>query len=106
MRAGDDVYIGGDALTGPATIVEAVAAGQRAAEAIDVLLGGDGELPPDTGFASRGKPAESEAEEAQRPPIREKPLAKRCGNFNEVVLGYSLQAACTEARRCLRCDLE
>ena len=106
LHAGGGVFVGGDARAGAATIVEAVAAGQRAAQAIDVFLGGEGELPRDTGFASRGKPAESETEEAQRPPIREKPLAKRCGNFDEVVLGYSLQAACAEARRCLRCDLE
>jgi NADH-quinone oxidoreductase subunit F len=106
LRAGDGIFVGGDVATGPATIVEAVAAGQRAAQAIDVFLGGKGELPPDVGFASPGKPSESEAQTAPRQPVRARPPARRRGNFDEVVKGYSVQAACAEARRCLRCDLE
>ncbi|MCX5675999.1 MAG: FAD-dependent oxidoreductase [Planctomycetota bacterium] len=105
QKAGDGLFVGGDAATGPATIVEAVAAGQRAAQAIDVFLGGKGELPPDTGLASPGKPEESQAQVGRRP-IRARPPAKCRGNFDEVIKGYSLQAACAEARRCLRCDLE
>ncbi|MDI7278242.1 MAG: FAD-dependent oxidoreductase, partial [Anaerolineae bacterium] len=35
------VYAGGDAVTGPATVIEAIAAGRRAAMAIDHFLGGD-----------------------------------------------------------------
>jgi len=102
-----DVFAGGDAVTGPATIVEAIAAGQRAAQAIDRFLGGKGELPPDRGFASPGKPEAAESEEvAPRRPIRARPPAKRRGNFEEVLKGYSRRAACAEARRCLRCDLE
>ena len=106
QQAGEGVFMGGDAATGPATIVEAVAAGQRAAQAIDVFLGGKGELPADTDLASPGKPEDAEAEQAPRQPAREMPMAKRRGNFCEVIKGYSLAAACSEARRCLRCDLE
>ena len=106
QRSGEgDVFAGGDVVTGPATIIEAVAAGQKAAVAIDVFLGGKGELPPDTGFASRSKPDEADAD-VPRQPVRHVPRARRTGNFDEVLKGYSLQAACTEARRCLRCDLE
>jgi len=106
QRAGEsDVFAGGDAVTGPSTIIEAVAAGQRAACAIDVLLGGRGELVPDVGFASRHKPTEEEAD-IPRQPIRALSRTRRGGNFNEVLKGYSLRAACAEARRCLRCDLE
>jgi len=87
--------------------VEAIAAGQRAAQAIDRFLGGKGELPPDRGFASPGKPEVAESEEVvPRRPIRARPPAKRRGNFEEVLKGYSRRAACAEARRCLRCDLE
>ncbi|MGB2802621.1 MAG: hypothetical protein WBD52_09970, partial [Phycisphaerae bacterium] len=87
--------------------VEAIAAGQRAAQAIDRFLGGRGELPPDRGFASPGKPPEDEREEAaRRRPVRALRPKRRRGNFEEVLKGYSLQAACAEARRCLRCDLE
>ncbi|MCX5647542.1 MAG: NADH-quinone oxidoreductase subunit NuoF [Planctomycetota bacterium] len=105
--AGRNVFAGGDAVTGPATIVEAIAAGQRAAQAIDRFLGGKGELPPDRGFASPGKRPEDESEEAaRRRPVRALRPKRRRGNFEEVLKGYSLQAACAEARRCLRCDLE
>ena len=107
LHAGGGVFLGGDAATGPATIVEAVAAGQRAARAIDTFLGGNGELPPDVALASPGKPGESDdAEAARRRPVQAQKPAKRCGNFGEVLKGYSVQAACAEARRCLRCDLE
>jgi len=107
QHSGGGIFVGGDAVTGPATIVEAIAAGQRAAQAIDTFLGGAGELPPDTGFASPGKPAELEDEEAApRMPIRARSPKKRRRDFEEVIKGYSLQAACAEARRCLRCDLE
>ncbi len=106
QRSGEgDVFAGGDATGGTATVIEAIAAGQRAARAIDVLLGGSGELPPDSGFASREKPPESQQDQP-RQPIRAVPRARRRGNFEEVLKGYSLQAACAEARRCLRCDLE
>jgi len=106
QRSGEgDVFAGGDAVTGPATIVQAIAAGQRAALAIDVFLGGKGELSPDSGLASRSKPNEADAQ-APRQTIRALSPARRRGNFDEVLKGYSLQAACTEARRCLRCDLE
>ncbi|HUU43846.1 MAG TPA: FAD-dependent oxidoreductase, partial [Planctomycetota bacterium] len=106
QRAGEsDVFAGGDAVTGPSTIVEAVAAGQRAAQAIDVFLGGRGELIPDVGFAPRSKPTEEEADVASQPVRALRPAGRR-GNFREVLKGYSLQAACAEARRCLRCDLE
>ncbi|MEA3366828.1 MAG: FAD-dependent oxidoreductase, partial [Planctomycetota bacterium] len=107
QHAGGDVFVGGDAVTGPATIVEAIAAGQRAAQAIDVFLGGEGELPADKGFASPGKPEPDESPEAaRRRTIRTRSPRKRTGDFDEVTKGYARRAACAEARRCLRCDLE
>ncbi|UCC67279.1 MAG: NADH-quinone oxidoreductase subunit NuoF, partial [Armatimonadota bacterium] len=106
QRSGDGPFFaGGDAVAGPSTVIEAIAAGQRAAEAIDVFLGGRGELPRDTGRAARSRPEESD-EEASRAAIPVLGPEERRGNFHEVMKGYSLQAACAEARRCLRCDLE
>ncbi len=107
QHGGGGLFVGGDAVTGPATIVEAIAAGQRAAQAIDVFLGGEGELPADHGWASPGKPEPDESPDAaRRRPIRARSPRKRIGDFEEVVKGYTLRAACDEARRCLRCDLE
>jgi NADH-quinone oxidoreductase subunit F len=106
QRSGEGkVFAGGDAVTGPATLIEAIAAGQRAAQAIDVMLGGRGELPPDAGLASRSKPEEAEGA-VPRVMVAALRAKERAGNFREVLKGYSLQEACAEARRCLRCDLE
>jgi len=106
QRSGDgDVFIGGDALTGPSTIIEAVGAGQRAAGAIDIYLGGRGELLPDVGFAPRYKP-DTELSDVPRRKIREIPSARRKGSFEEVIKGFTRKAACAEANRCLRCDLD
>jgi NADPH-dependent 2,4-dienoyl-CoA reductase/sulfur reductase-like enzyme len=106
QRSGEGrVFGGGDAVTGPSTIIEAVAAGQRAAQAIDALLGGSGELPPDRGFAPRAKPDE-EAAAVARHAISHKPPAERIVDFEEAVEGYCAEIACREACRCLRCDLE
>jgi len=106
QRCGDsDVFAVGDAVTGPATVIEAIAAGQRAARSIDMLLGGKGELPADEGFAPRSKPSEAEAE-IPRHPIPSLTADKCRHDFEEVVKGYSSRTAQAEARRCLRCDLE
>ncbi len=106
QHSGDGPFFaGGDAVTGPATLIEAIAAGQRAARAIDVSLGGTGELPPDVGLASRRKPPEEEGE-LRRSAVRMLSREERQSGFAEVVAGYSAQEACCEASRCLRCDLE
>lgn len=106
QRTGTEaIFGGGDAVTGPATIIEAIAAGQRAAQAIDILLGGDGELPVTKGLAPSRKPDESEADRAHQP-IRMLSPEKRKRGFLEVTQGYPVAAARTEAHRCLRCDLE
>jgi len=106
QRSGEGtVFAGGDAVSGPATLIDAIAAGQRAAQAIDILLGGRGELPPDTGFASQSRPDPEQAEHP-RTPVRALSPEERRGNFEEVRMAYTLEEACAEARRCLRCDLE
>jgi len=92
-------------VTGPSTIIRAIAAGQRAAQAIDTLLGGDGELPSTKGFAPSRKPSEADAEVAHQPAGLLPPdKRKRC--FREVMQGYPEAVARREAHRCLRCDLE
>ena len=101
----EGVYAGGDCVTGGATVITAIAAGQKAAIAIDRYLGGAGELPEDLGLTSRRPP-----EEALEPLARalEAELcaeARTCG-FAEVLLGLNAEQACAEAGRCLRCDLE
>jgi len=100
------VFAGGDCVSGGSTVVEAVGAGQRAAVAIDRMLGGSGVLPANVG-ASLWRPLEEDLE--KRVPRVEEPMlpvAKRLDGFAEVLGGLTPGAACAEAERCLRCDLE
>ncbi|MBN1103829.1 MAG: FAD-dependent oxidoreductase [Deltaproteobacteria bacterium] len=104
------VYAGGDVSKGPGAIVDAVAAGRRAAEAIDRFLGGDGAIEetiaerPDT-VSYTGKRDKGFADLA-RESVPHLPLEERRNSFREVDLCLSDEQAVTEARRCLQCDLE
>ncbi|HUC84871.1 MAG TPA: FAD-dependent oxidoreductase [Candidatus Acidoferrales bacterium] len=103
------VFAAGDAVTGPATIVQAIAQGNLVAVAVDEWLR--------TGRASKPRfltPRHDVAPlhnlddfaGAHRPAMPKLDLAKREGNFREVELGLNEAAAQAEAKRCLRCDLE
>jgi NADH-quinone oxidoreductase subunit F len=107
-RAG--VFAGGDAVTGPATVIGAVGAGRGAAQMIDRYVRGKAlRVLPKAVLPGVYVPPVSEVEEdgetarAESPHL---PLEKRAGNFAEVELSISEQEAVREARRCLRCDLE
>jgi len=102
----EGVFAGGDAVSGPASVIEAIAAGRQAAISIDKYLGGSGDIdevlaPPEEEVA----PLE-EAEEKRRPQMTTLPVKKRLCDFSQVELGYSDEIAIEEAMRCLRCDLE
>ncbi len=101
----EGVYAGGDCVTGAATVIGAIAAGQRAAVAIDKALGGLGELPPETALSSL-RSAVDDIETAPRATEPELSAADRLAGFLEVVGGLAGHQACAEAHRCLRCDLE
>jgi NADPH-dependent glutamate synthase beta subunit-like oxidoreductase len=99
------VFAGGDAVTGPLSIIEAVGAGQRAAVAIDVMLGGEGRLREEKVLAEPVRPGESVMDiPRQVPPAHAAGPAS--GTWEEMALGYATEVACLEGRRCLRCDLE
>jgi NADPH-dependent glutamate synthase beta subunit-like oxidoreductase len=49
------VFAGGDAANGPATVIEAIAAGRRAAVSIDKYIGGDGSIELGMGNGECGK---------------------------------------------------
>ena len=103
----EGVFAGGDCTARGGTVVEAVAAGQRAAVTIDRYLGGKGELPPNFDLlAASVRPAEQGMQDAFRPPLPHLPMEQRRCRFDEVQLGYDPAAAVAEAKRCLRCDLE
>ena len=101
------LFAGGDCVTGGLTVVDAVAAGQRAAMAIDKQLGGCGELPPNADpIVANDKKREEGI--GGRPRVST-PLLEheaRVKTFDEVQLCYPQDDAVCEASRCLRCDLE
>lgn len=103
------IFAGGDAVTGPSSVIEAIAAGRQAAISIDKYLGGQGEIdevlaPPEGEIA----PFDTEEIEGEkyRPPMDMLPIDKRIRGFAQVELGFSEAKAIEEAKRCLRCDLE
>jgi NADH-quinone oxidoreductase subunit F len=102
------VFAGGDAATGPGTVVEAIAAGKKAAVAIQRFLRGEPlrqparTTLPETFIApGAGEPAVGRRSE---PPTL--PVSSRHGSFMEVELPLRPEDARREAQRCLRCDLD
>jgi NADH-quinone oxidoreductase subunit F len=106
------VFAGGDAVTGPATVIEAIASGQRAASSIKRYLRGEplSPLVERNGYKPIDippiQPTEEELKERARVPIKEVGSSQRKGSLAEVVLPYSPDEAKNEGSRCLRCDLE
>jgi len=105
------VFAGGDAAKGPATVVEAIRDGKRAAASIDAWLRGkafdSSSVEPRIRFEKEllcsDKGCGWSAHE--RPVIPMIPVAARAGNFDQVELGLTQDMAASEARRCLRCDV-
>jgi formate dehydrogenase beta subunit len=107
----EGVFSGGDCVIGPATLIEAIAAGNRAARGIDQYL-------------TSGKVVQSEENTAEiithelglspqkvkdiiarksRQSGEQLPPSDRVRNFDEVEKCFSAEAAVKEAERCLRC---
>lgn len=108
--AKEHVFSAGDAVTGPASVVEAVRTGKQAAISIDKSLGGKGVLPIDEikvkDLTSRRTFIERQAEESKRVEMPSLSVEDRLKGFDEVELGLTEEMAIVEGRRCWRCDLE
>jgi NADH-quinone oxidoreductase subunit F len=103
------VFAGGDAVSGPWDIVNAVAAGHRGAEAIDAMLREKNGEPAWKGEETHFEIPVQIEEDIQERPRETMPMLsaeERVCNFREVQLGYTERMAMEEATRCLRCDLE
>jgi pyruvate/2-oxoglutarate dehydrogenase complex dihydrolipoamide dehydrogenase (E3) component len=97
----DGVFAGGDCVTGPATVIQAIAAGKVAAANIDEYLGyhhiiiSDVQIPDPRLYST--------------PPhgrinITEREAGERKKDFECVECGMSYEGAHQESQRCLRCD--
>lgn len=99
------VFAGGDCVDGPSSVVEAIAAGERAAVGIDLYLTGKNhafwryEKRVDTSYDPEG-----EISQEKRAMIRQIPIERRRHNFEEVELPWTESVARAQADRCLRCN--
>jgi NADH-quinone oxidoreductase subunit F len=99
------VFAGGDSATGPASVVHAIADGERAAVGIDQFLSGEKhafwrvEQANSTDYDPDSDPVPYPREK-----LRMMPVEKRRNNFDEVEQSWNESEAIRQARRCLRCD--
>lgn len=97
----EGIFAGGDCVTGPATVIRAIAAGKVAAANIDEYLGFhhviecDALIPP-ANYADRPK--------CGRVQLKERETTKRNADFEPIEYGMSSEEAQQECGRCLRCD--
>ena len=101
------IYAGGDFVTGPTGIIDAIAAGRRAAVAIDKYIRGD-KSPVELWDLKAELEEEDKEEEAvqeiARAEMRILSVEDRLKGFKEAELGLAPEQAIEEALRCLRCD--
>ena len=101
-----DIFAGGDAVTGPRTVIEAIEAGKQAAISIDRFIMGEDlkedrehEWAPVQDVNTGGH---DPIPRAQMPRLEPE---KRLDSFDEVQLGFSEEQAVAEAKRCLACGI-
>jgi ferredoxin len=104
------VFAVGDAVLGPATIIEAIGGGKRAANSIDRYLSGIplAKMPPVPVRRARIDFLEIPASTKmilKRPEMQLLNIDRRRTTYQQVELGYSENEVKEEARRCLRCDI-
>ncbi len=108
----EGVFAGGDFVSGPGMVIEAIAAGRRAAAAIEKYLEGDTsrvemhDLRSPVIEEAPVQEIEESWEEQPRFAVPILPPEERKTNFSEVELSFTEERARQEAKRCLRCDLE
>ncbi|MCL5991132.1 MAG: FAD-dependent oxidoreductase, partial [Bacteroidetes bacterium] len=102
------VYAGGDIVSGPKSVIEAVGAGRKAARSIDIYLGGDGIIESEAGlnkeynmFIGRNDGFNS----LQRTAAKTDNAEIRLRSFEPYERTYTSVEALVESTRCLQCDL-
>jgi len=111
LTSREGVFAAGDVVTGPNTVIDAIAAGKKAAMMIDHYLKNEkldqiAELNLPKVYV---EPVEMDTDDALKSERVETPRASvkwRKRNFAEVEVSLSVEEAACEAKRCLRCDLE
>jgi len=99
------VFAAGDAVLGPATVIEAIAGGKEAAISIDRYLSGKN---LHDGRERNFTEAEVSTEDIEKLPRKQTPKLspeERKKDFREVALNFSAEEAKAEAERCLSCGI-
>jgi len=107
----EEIFGGGDLVTGSNTVVDGVVAGKTAAQSIEKFLSGEPvkreyRLTKPSRYIEPVELSEEELSKAEPPSMPHLPVEERRLNFREVETGLGETMAVREARRCLRCDLE
>jgi len=105
-----DIFAAGDAVTGPATVVEAVSAGHKAVAAMHRYLSGE-DLDPyaekpaekESVQGNDWQPIDAEIEKVPRVLPGHRDPQQRSTTFDEVDMGFSEKDARREAARCVDC---
>ena len=97
----DNVFAGGDCVTGPASAIRAIAAGKVAAANIDEHLGFRHEITVDIDIP--GPRLNNRAPHGRINTTEREACERRC-DFEDIECGLTEEGARTEASRCLRCD--
>jgi len=113
MTSKPGVFVGGDAVSGGGTVIEAINAGKVAAKYIDKYLRGEPvveDLEDKTrrlavylGAQQSGEPLAECVDYGKRQPMPVRLVEERIDDFDAVELGYTLAQVTAEADRCLRC---
>lgn len=102
-----DIFACGDCVTGPGPLVEAVAAGKRAAFSIDAYLRGESGAPVEAAL-ERVEPEDVIRDSqpvvlTRRQQMPARPAEERVNDFGEVPGGFSEEVGVAEAMRCMDC---
>ena len=97
----NNVFAGGDCVTGPASAIRAIAAGKVAAANIDEHLGFHHDITVEVDIPA---PRLNNSPPHGRINTTEREAAQRKNDFEDIECGLTWEGACTEASRCLRCD--
>ncbi len=104
----EGIFAGGDIVSGPASVIDAVGHGRRAARSIDIFLGGDSVIDGEDDMYNDNQMYIGREEgfgTLKREKVNYIDADKRRLNFNPVELTYKEDSAIKEGSRCLRCDL-
>jgi NADPH-dependent glutamate synthase beta subunit-like oxidoreductase len=102
------IFAGGDIVSGPASVIDSVGQGRKAARSIDQYLGGDGIIDYDEDLHKDDEMfigREEGFSTLEREKVSYVDADKRKLNFNPFELTYNDETAIKEAARCLKCDL-